>query len=145
MKNEKIKTEEHEIQKEIYFNDKDWFLQNFVIEANTSTPAIQITLNLKGIIISGDLIGGPEYFTLFAKRVKSIEGQEDKEKEIQDQYEKLGEIYKDEDKNQNPSYIHLKDAQIFVPGQYPLPKNEGVLWRGKINSVDAFFIGRLNV
>ena len=46
-------------------------------------------------------------------------------------------------KGPSPSFIHLRSAKIYAAGQRPLPTT-GMLWRGKISSVDGFTIGVLS-
>jgi hypothetical protein len=38
------------------------------------------------------------------------------------------------------SYIHLRNARIYTPGQPPLPAN-GMLWRGRLSEVSGWTLG----
>jgi hypothetical protein len=41
-------------------------------------------------------------------------------------------------------FIHLRNAHIFAPGQPPIPTSpHGTFWRGRLASVDGYFLGRL--
>ena len=108
-----------------------------------------ITLMVGGLLISGTLISSDDYLELFAggsfkefidKHTESGEikvPEKDKENESEESGdEKMDEI--------NTKFIHLKDAQIFTAGQNPVPNNEKMLWRGKISSVDGYWLGSLS-
>ena len=64
-----IKTEEHTKEETIQEFNQDWFLQTLVNMANssTSTGLVGITLLTHGFLVSGDLVGGREYFKGFAE------------------------------------------------------------------------------
>ncbi|MHB8857399.1 MAG: gas vesicle accessory protein GvpU [Bellilinea sp.] len=128
--------------------NSDWFLQLLVDTCNHSEFSISITLNVGGVLVSGELIGGEKYFAGFASDLKeaglSIE--------IVDSFNKLGDIYGkqgeqvEHDKStQPPQYIHLKNARIFHPGGNPIPMNRGVWWRGRLEAIDGFILGSLSV
>lgn len=126
--------------------DKDWFLQNLV-ELTNGSLSIGITLNVSGTLISGNLIGGKEYFNLFGENFAS--GFDDKfAKDIKDKYSQFGAIYDVDDSKEQPkpSYIHLKDAKFYGVGigGNPIPTNQGILWRGRISEVSGFSLGIFN-
>lgn len=133
-----------------HLDDRDWFLQDFISQLNTSDEEMDlpITINVGGTIISGDLIGGKEYFQLFGKNVsKSFEDSNPElAKGLIDRYSKHGEVYvkKDDEEIPPPFFIHLKNARFYEAGQLPFPQNK-LLWRGKLNSVDGFSFGKFEV
>lgn len=131
--------------------NQDWFLEDAIGGIISKGVEFGITLTVSGLIISGTLINGKTYFEELSKSLKSAS------KEKGDVAEVIGElwggfktIYEDpseETENKTPSrvsFIHLKDAHIFAPGQQAMPTDEGILWRGKISSVDGFSIGVLS-
>lgn len=122
---------------------RDWLLQAFVDEANAlNGEFVGITLNVGGTIISGTLVGVSEYMKILSKSFSSDEPEPgtwaywllDQSKEM---------TYKEGDSPQPASFIHLKDARVHLNGQRAMPSNEGILWRGPLDSVDGFWIGRL--
>ncbi|MED3571953.1 gas vesicle accessory protein GvpU [Cytobacillus praedii] len=104
-----------------------------------------ITLNIRGSIISGTLISRDKYYDLLAKELESS-GSETA-KRISDHLmdfnkmskEREEKERKEKEKNSLPNFIHLKDAKFFSPGiDSSLPKQEGLLWRGRLDSIDGF-------
>lgn len=135
-----------EIQNRNHIEANDWFLQNLVSVINAGNLQMGITLNVKGLIISGKLISGKEYFNIFAKNLSgAIVGDEWKEK-IEKTISNYGNIYDEKDSKtlDYPSYIHLKDTGFWYTGQNPTPKGKNVLWRGRISEVDGWILGELS-
>ncbi len=136
------------------FNKSDWFLRNLVDICNKSENMyFSITLSVGGILVSGELTGGAQYFNGFADDL-AMSGLSS---ETADLFRRFGEIYtqqkEQEDKEQEdndgktnppPQYIHLRNARIFHPGGNPIPTNRGVWWRGRLEAVDGFILGSLS-
>ena len=132
------------------FNTSDWFLQTLVGMSNNSDVSFSITLNVGGVLVSGELIGGEEYFNGFANDLKMA----GLPANAADLFKKFGDIYvkqreqKEANQDDNtippPQYIHLKNARIFHPGGNPIPTNRGVWWRGRLDAVDGFILGSLS-
>lgn len=103
---------------------------------------ISITLNVGGMLISGDLISKDTYmknflFGAFHKAVETIKQEDSSFKQEMEEIEK-------EVKEKPHNFIHLKNSKFFVPGQLPIPtKQEGALWRGRSSCVDGFILGKL--
>jgi len=133
------------------FNNSDWLLQKLVNLCNISDSYLSITLNVRGSLISGELIGGEQYFDGFASDLKKG----GMSAEFADFFKKFGGIYtkqkeqikdkKDDETAPPPQYIHLKNAQIFLHGRNPIPTNRGVWWRGRLEAIDGFILGTLSV
>lgn len=123
--------------------DKDWLLQSFVdVVNNNSGSTIGITLTTHGFLISGDLIGGKEYFDELGRLLGNIS-----EAKVHDHYKKMGEeIYSEENqKNESgPSLLHLKNAKFYNATGESIPSNSGTLWRGKISEISGFTLGKLS-
>lgn len=130
---------------------KDWFLQSTIETIINSGVEMGITLIVGGTIVSGTLIDGRKFFIELGDALTADS------KSAGDSYETLGTGWKEfaalYDKPENapedwspPSagFIHLRDARYHAPGQNPLPTHKGVLWRGKLSSVDGFNIGSLS-
>lgn len=127
----------------------DQFLIESVLNLAELGAEVPLTLNVQGLTISGICIGSHEYMNQMLGVFKRVywEVGEDVSQALIDRAKKhypsseevlrKGQITK--------HYVHLADARIVSPGGEPIPGNEGVLWRGKISSVDGFFIGQMAV
>jgi len=146
---------DNEAPRTVMVENKDWFLQLLVGLCNESTVLLPITLVVHGAYIAGYVVP-PKYYM---EGVKSELAQGSfNPPQIRDL---LGEVFDDarkavtlpplsdvdEEKQSlryQPTYIHLKAARFFAPNElnrpFPTPP-KGAWWRGKINSVDGFFIG----
>ncbi|SFR33244.1 hypothetical protein SAMN04488005_0460 [Yoonia tamlensis] len=129
-------------------NSQDWFLEHIIGDFVNKGLDIGVTLNVGGVVVSGMLINGKKYFEALAENMDIQEGEISKLlgghwKGYAAVYEKPDDA--PEDWVPNPiGYIHLANAKIHAPGQSPIPSNDGVLWRGKLSSVDGFFIGNIS-
>lgn len=143
----------------------DWFLCQMVEWANRFGVELGVTLNVKGQVISGTLISGTRYFNALAEVFRgdseedSIAGQLAKMVQLhagiyepydlallgpQNSASDVGDTGDGAiDLPPEPTFIHLRDARVFAPGQSPLPSNGGVLWRGRLGQIDGFSIGQL--
>jgi len=132
-------------------NENDWFLQSTIENIVSHGVEIGVTLTVNGVIVSGMLIGGKKYFEELSKTLKAASREpDDISNTLGDAWKQYTAIYEKpegapEDWKPNPvGYIHLMNARFFAPGQAPIPANQGVLWRGKLSSVDGFTIGNLS-
>jgi hypothetical protein len=129
----------------------DWFLRSTISDLTPLGVELGITVMVRGMVVSGTLISGAKYFEEMGNSFQSIGG------EHQEVTNAIGESWKawkvlydkpedapDDWKPEQTSYIHLRDARIFAPGQSSLPSNQGVLWRGKLSSVDGFSMGKMS-
>lgn len=125
----------------------DWLLETLVIEANArKSDFIEITLLVQGSIVSGTLVGITEFY----KATVGVFHRDDGEPAAGTWGEFFSglvrsaeEAITSEEGLSKASYIHLKNARVFANGQQPLPSNQGVWWRGRLERVDAFWIGKL--
>jgi hypothetical protein len=132
----------------------DCFLQSLVEIVNDESANIPITLSVGGLLISGDMIGGKTYFDEFARQFK--DGFRDISSEtastIEETFKRLGDVYDTIQKESQgsaaipkPYIIHLKDAQIYQSGASLPPSEKRVLWRGRLEAVDGFSLGKLSL
>jgi hypothetical protein len=134
----------------------DWLLQQLVVIANTEGREYDVILNVKGLIIQGTIVSGIIYIEGL-RQVDLKNAKTDEQKNNVNQfYNYIGDTYikqhdrlknninNIEDDDYHPIYIHLKNARIFSHGFKPIPVNEGVFWRGKLESVDSFFFGKMS-
>ena len=132
----------------------DWFLQSLVSIVNDETGDIPITLSVSGLLVSGEMIGGKTYFEEFARQFK--DGFRDISREtaatIEESFKRLGDLYNpiQQESQRNgsrpkPHIVHLRDAQIYHSGDNPTPFEKRVLWRGRLEAIDGFSLGRLSL
>lgn len=60
----------------------DWYLQKLVATVNTSNVQFGITLFVEGIIVSGQLVSGKQYFEAFAQEFSAAYPGDAEEKRI---------------------------------------------------------------
>jgi hypothetical protein len=132
-------------------NSHDWFLQTTITNVISLGVEVGVTLTVRGVIVSGMLIDGKKYFEELAETVRAASGQpEDIADTLAESWKQYTSIYEEpedapEDWQPAPvGYIHLKNARFFAPGQDPFPAHQSFLWRGKLSSVDSFFLGNVS-
>jgi hypothetical protein len=125
----------------------DWFLQELVGFANKWGVQTGLTLQIGGILVSGLVINGQQYFEEFATSYGSGFANDP---EIGTGLAQListnVRVYQKPAANSElppPNYIHLRQARFYVPGQRPIPHGSAVLWRGRISEVAGFTLGML--
>lgn len=126
-------------------DDKDWFLQDLVKIVNSGGFSFGITLNVGGLLVSGQLVGGKEYFEGFGSDFAGVFSDSETAKVVQESFAKRGEIYSSDKETLFPlTYIHVKEARFFNNSGKPIPGNRGVWWRGKLSQVNGFSLGSLS-
>lgn len=119
----------------------DWLLQKVVSWSNKSGRELSITLHTPSGVVSGTLITHKTYFKAFADEYLGGTTGDGAEK-LRDMIAAYGVPSQEkEDPYDDVQFIHMKNAQFFVPGQHPMPSS-GILWRGKISTVCSFNLGR---
>jgi hypothetical protein len=132
----------------------DWLLQSLISIVNNESASIPITLSVGGLLISGDMIGGKTYFNEFARQFK--DGFTDISSEtaatIEESFQRLGDIYDPLQKGPQgnvplaqPHLVHLRDARIYHSGASRAFSEKSALWRGRLEAVDGFSLGRLSL
>lgn len=124
-------------------NDKDEVLAFIVSLANKGAISLGITLCVGGTMVTGQLIGGKEFFEGIANSYGNVS----------DFFRGLGEGgaegYKDTSQEQldnveNIAFIHLGNARVVSSGiSIPSFEQPGIFWRGRLSSVDGFFFGQM--
>ncbi|NLI93804.1 MAG: hypothetical protein GX434_16905 [Peptococcaceae bacterium] len=118
--------------------DKDYLLRWLISRIETEKLSLNITLNIKGIVISGSIISEKEYcerLVHYLNDISEIKG-----------IAPMGRNHWAETNRQDAEplqeeYIHLKNAKIYFSSIDSAPLDEGVLWRGKLSTVDGFILG----
>lgn len=106
---------------------------------------VAVTLNIKGAIISGFLIGASAYYEGITEASKSLLDST-MSKIISKKFNDLKEAYLkqkqdesgSEDQDNSPTFIHLKNAIYFNRSNQSTPTDTHAWWRGKISSIDGF-------
>jgi len=123
--------------------DKDYdYILNLLISISDNDTPVPITLNVSGLLITGEIIGEVAYRkeVMFGQLEAGLQAAVTKLKES-------GEWVEPEDKPDDPDdveFIHLRNAKFFAPGQPPIPtQGDGTLWRGRLDAVDGYVFGTL--
>ncbi|HEY8591909.1 MAG TPA: hypothetical protein VIL42_03480 [Sphingomicrobium sp.] len=123
----------------------DWLLSQLVRLADIGVD-IGLTVMANGETITGTLAGQRAYFeaTRAAVNTKTIGNDTVREDHMFNAaLEALGEVAQSEGPVPHPEFLHLKDAHVISPSGLT-PTHGGVWWRGKIASVDGFWLGSAN-
>lgn len=128
-----------------YGVDRDWLLQHLVTYANNvDNFSLPLTLWTSTGIISGVLVSDKEFFDLYIEEFTAEFSEEDAAVTAS-KIRELASIYYEKSDSQQineATFIHLKGARLFAPAGV-MPAEGGVLWRGKLNQVTGFNIGKL--
>lgn len=133
----------------------DWLLAWLLTYAENHGVEFQVTLHVRGLIITGVLISGHAYLTEMAKQFRGLihgdppEGQLSIHALVADSLDQYKSIYRDPASEgpfelAQPGYMHLRRSRIIHDNGTMIPSG-GALWRGKLSSVDGFTIGELSV
>ncbi len=118
--------------------------------ANADAFPIPITLSVSGMLITGMMISGERYFKefsgVFTNQINAYVKPETLTA-IQEAFQKHAQVYKPDP---TPTavvlglmYIHMMNARAFLSDGRPIPTWDGMLWRGRVDAVDGFWVGRI--
>ncbi|ASK62119.1 gas vesicle protein GvpU [Virgibacillus phasianinus] len=119
---------------------KDNILEFFVKAANKHDFSLDISLLVNGAVISGTMISAKEYFESLSE---SFEDGNDIAQALSEQFTKASESV-DSSSDGEAHFIHLKNTHIYCGDSKPTPSKGKILWRGKLNEVDSFFLGKIS-
>ena len=112
--------------------------------SNDADTTIGVTLWVGGSIVSGQLVGSATYFRGLKETFREATGGDDSFDGLFDTI--TTELSKDADNDEGPiRFVHLREARTFVAGQEPIPANQGMWWRGRLDHIDGFAFGLLSV
>ncbi|WP_409293114.1 gas vesicle accessory protein GvpU [Peribacillus sp. SCS-37] len=117
---------------------KDNILEFLVQAANKHDFELDITLNVKGAVITGTMISAKEYFSSLSE---TFEDGNDIAQAISEQMAQAGESSQKE--NSEANFIHMKEAKVYCGDSKPTPSKGKILWRGKLAEIDGFFLGKI--
>jgi len=126
---------------------RDWMLQTLINLVNTQSFSFDVTITIGSLLVSGTLISTVKYQEKFwqqfgAGLLKDEEKAKDFVSSIVSNFEaKVSE-------NPDPSlvgFIHLDNAFFFGVDNHKFPTNDkGLLWRGNLEHVSSFVLGRIS-
>ncbi|HEX7064558.1 MAG TPA: gas vesicle accessory protein GvpU [Bacillales bacterium] len=119
---------------------KDSILEFFVEAANKHGFSLDVTLNINGSVITGTTISAKEYFEALSGK---FENGKDIAQQLSEQLAKAGETV-EENSGDGANFIHLKNTKIYCGDSNPTPAKGKIIWRGKIEEIDGFFLGKLS-
>ncbi|WP_313696969.1 gas vesicle protein [Achromobacter sp.] len=125
----------------------DAFLQFLVNLVNNGSQleSIGVTLQMGGMLVSGSIVSGAEYFDTFAAgfagKLESLDPET--RQTVHASLAALGDVFRlPQPVDPLPNYIHLSDALFFTADGTPIA-GQPTLWRGRTSAVDGFILGRL--
>lgn len=141
----------------------DAFFRTLVRATDRRGISLPVVINLKGTLITGQLISGRAYFSelgeLFAggaeMAFRESNGETADPAVWRDIFQNYADLYPEHvtdeseletddeaSSDHDPGFFHLRDAKIVSgPIVVPTEENNSFLWRGKIASVDGFAFG----
>lgn len=127
----------------------DELLAFFVGLANTTGVGSPVTLLVRGVLVSGNLISGKAFWQRVGEVIETAIGgpdpDEDPGSSISATFKKVGQDIYREGAKEPLGFIHLEGVRFIVPGNQALTTPRGLdAWRGRLDSVDGWFIGRLD-
>lgn len=134
-------------------DQQDALLAGLVSQANTIGFHQSITLFVKGVVITGVLIGGRRFYELFGEAMDIVASQALKkvpDGTVANLYKEAGEKKYPFDKTGNeksddvsdPTFIHLEGARFLMGNGIFVPAT-GHFWRGRLNQIDGFMLGEM--
>ncbi len=135
--------------------NQDWLLEDLVNQANGAAVGFPVTLTIGALCLTGVLIGVEQYFLdyaglheqLFAD-IDAEAGAAARERYLEACRSVLAEMKAEKQEREQgraprrPRYVHLREAQIVTPSGN-IPREGGLLWRGRISQVSGFTLGSL--
>ncbi|WP_191566312.1 gas vesicle accessory protein GvpU [Metabacillus idriensis] len=121
-------------------SSKDSVLEFFVKASNKHDFSLDITLNVKGSVISGTMVSAKEYFDALSETF------EDGSEIAQELSEQLSIASESVESNGDTEahFIHLKNTKVYIGDSKSTPSKGQILWRGKLKEIDGFFLGKIS-
>lgn len=127
----------------------DWMLAWVLAHAECYGLEFGVTVNVGGATITGTVISGRKFFerlrasleradTTNARLTKFIPSSLTQWIGLYPEPGEDADLY-----DTKPNYLHLDNAR-YLFGNSPLVPSNGILWRGKIRSVDGFSLGQMH-
>ena len=123
----------------------DAILLKFLTLVEEEGIEVAVTLNVKGVVISGLLVGASAYYEGITESSKQLSDStmskimSKKLNNLKEAYFKQKQEESDKDEQENaPTFIHLKNANYLNRDDQTFPSRSSTWWRGRISSLDGF-------
>lgn len=137
--------------------DIDQLFVQYVSAANSGGQSLGVTVDLEGLLITGNLVGVERYYEAVGEALAGalrerdsgaadelLSGYKEAGKQLREDHVKYEEaVAEGKEDGRGPSFFHMTDARILAGGRL-IPTSKGILWRGKIGAVSGFGIGTLS-
>ncbi len=126
---------------------KDPMLQALAEVPERSPLELGVTLNVKGLLITGFIISQVTYFESLVSGLNNT-SQDSEIKESLAEFlsglkEKLADQPKEQYSQEYPQFIHLRNVKIYPSEGQGMPTYGDALWRGSLDSIDGFSLGEM--
>ncbi|MCM3789433.1 hypothetical protein M3221_13590 [Domibacillus indicus] len=144
--------EENSVQVADDYYKKDFLLDTLVYMLNQQEGVeIGITLNVRGTIVSGLLVGYKTFLKGKAEMFRSIQTNQEFGEVLAGFFDTASENYEkgktdseESGKDLQPNFIHLKNAKFYDSNGTLPNEGEGFWWRGKLSDVSGFTLGNFS-
>lgn len=120
----------------------DWLLRALVELDVDQHFGLEVTLQMGGLLISGTLVTGMQFFAESGFREALATSAEEPEAAHYWLKQWAADVNRD-DGERDAAYVHLKNARFSGECLEPKSKATGRWWRGRLSEVDGFTIGAL--
>ena len=135
---------ESELNPQLKAFEADYFLDIIVSVVHTTDIEIGITLNVNGLVVSGQLISVEIYFRELSEGMNlattNTEAGNAVINAFKEAFRSLSDQAISSGQDRSPDFIHLRNAIVYSSGNTEMPISLP-LWRGKLSSVDGFSLG----
>ncbi|MBH0230841.1 gas vesicle accessory protein GvpU [Halobacillus yeomjeoni] len=118
----------------------DDLLLTYVKAANQKDFSIDLTLNVNGALVTGTTVSASKYLQSLSE---SLEEGDEVSKAISEKLAEASQSAEERDQ-EDVRFVHLKNAQVYNGDAQPTPSEEEFYWRGKVEEVDGFFLGKID-
>lgn len=108
--------------------------------------SMSVTLNVGGLLVCGETIGGKEYFEGTIDLLSGATNSDSTKSLIEETLRSFMAPY-EEPQDLKIGYIHLKNVTYYTPGsQGGIPDGSAPkpMWRGRLSQIDGFHFGRFS-
>lgn len=127
--------------------DRDAFLAAWV-EITNNNPGVDtsVTLLVGGLIVTGMLISITAYHKALGESFAASTADPELQRTWRETFAGMADSYKPQPPDATvplPYYVHLRDARVMRADGQMIPHNGGVVWRGRLTAVDAWWFGSM--
>lgn len=122
----------------------DLLLAGLVRLVNAQPMELDVTLTVGGLVIVGRLVSAQRYFTWLGESFAGGLPAQVFDEAARERIKQSFVGFSEGQEEGAPLYLHVSQAQMFFPGQRPMPLEKDLWWRGRLESVDGFSLQRLS-